>query len=83
LYVSDGSIQTDKRTEGSRPRILITANNQQGNKQSVNEIFDEISVKPKWNRNYFYFNVSDSERLWEYMGSPIQGFEYKWPEEFK
>lgn len=28
------------------------------------------------------FTVSDSEKLWEYMGKPPSGFEYKWPEKY-
>jgi len=29
------------------------------------------------------FTVSDSEILWDYMGKPVFGFEYKWPQEYQ
>lgn len=30
-----------------------------------------------------HFTVDQSEELWDYMGEPVPGFEYKWPESFK
>jgi len=28
-----------------------------------------------------HFNASETEDLFEYMGEPVPGFEYKWPNE--
>lgn len=29
-----------------------------------------------------HFGVDEAEELWEYMGEPVPGYEYKWPDRF-
>lgn len=79
FYVCDGGILKDPRTEGSRPTIQISATNEMENQEKVVEMFDRSGFEVGWSGKSIRVSVDESERLWEYMGSPPPGFDYKWP----
>lgn len=63
----------------TRPYIEIGSEEQMERPERINQLFDSISVNPTWCGGKFQFSCDDSEFLYEYMGSPPPGFEYKWP----
>lgn len=70
--------------------IKISVANERGNKTKINNYFssaalptpsryEETEIEGGGKRYSLYFMVSDSQELFEYMGSAPPGFEYKWP----
>lgn len=90
-FCGDGSFQNS----GSSHYLSIAMSNERRNKGKIERYFEEgpgVQIS-NW-VEYSYedrdtvicaaeFSRSDSEELWEYMGDPLPGFEYKWPEGFK
>ena len=71
-----------------RGRFHIRVNNEARNKEKLNNYFEEamdISVD-YWNGNEeegqcaIVFFADKTEEIFEYIGEPLPGFEYKWPE---
>lgn len=83
-YVCDGSLAKRKNTE----HIRIGLTNERKNEEKVRKYFDNIEVSiTNWG-DYnsgcsAIFNSEESNKLWEYMGEPLPGFEYKWPDRYK
>lgn len=88
-YVTDGHYDTKK----SHERIKIAMANEIKNREKVNSYFEEKDLPPPSNYNISerksggkscvaVFSKSASEDLFDYMGSPPQGFKYKWPENY-
>lgn len=78
-FCGDGSLRSDDRTN-SRPYLSIAASNEEDRREFLFGLFSEQPAIPKWTSGSVYFSVDDSEYLWEYMGDPLPGFEYKWPD---
>lgn len=86
LYVSDGSIA---RHGYDTNVIHIAMANEVDELDKVSSYFDDIGVEQPNYNIYEYddghigcdarFTVESSKHLWEYMGEPLPGFEYKWP----
>lgn len=83
-YCGDGSYD---KTVG---RIEISLANEIDNLEKVENYFIQMGLPlPRWSindRNMFdgisckaVWTVEDSKILWDYMGEPLPGFEYKWP----
>jgi hypothetical protein len=75
-YVSDGNMHRDGY-------IQIGIQNEKNNINKIKKYFNDVKLPtPKvnsYNNNtIIYWTVDDSKCLLDYMGSPIQGFEYKW-----
>lgn len=89
-YCCDGHWET----YGTSNRISFGMSNESGNKEKINKIFSSVGL-PSPNNYVEYerenneetmearFTVSQSEDLWEYMGSSLPDFEYKWPEKYR
>lgn len=86
-YVGDGFF----RTTQTNNHIGIAMANERKNKEKVERMFmmgPGVKVS-RWDENYredtdsWYcgaiFSVEDSYKLFDYMGKPLPGFEYKWP----
>ena len=83
-YVCDGYY--DDRN--SRSNIVISMSNESDNKENIEEIFSSSQLpQPYWDeseresggiRCSARWNKTDSSSLFEYMGDPLPGFEYKW-----
>lgn len=78
----------------SQNHIKICMANEVENIEKVNKIFKSAGLPTPSNYNIHerkngslncsaYFTIEQSKELWNYMGSPLPGFEYKWPEGFK
>jgi hypothetical protein len=89
-YISDGSLDNSAHHK----HILISCSSERENKKKVENYFKEKGLpKPsRWNeskrkaggwRASIAFTKSDTEKLFEYMGNPLPGFEYKWPKTIK
>jgi len=76
----------------SNQRITISVANEVENKDKLLKMFRESGLpSPKFRKcrrkdGYvgcrLEFLKSDSLKIWEYMGDPLPGFEYKWPGRF-
>jgi hypothetical protein len=83
LYVGDGSIRrfNGDRYEGARPNLVITTTNEIENRDKIKSYFTEKGFdSPTITPPHIVFSTDTSEKLWEYMGEPVPGFEYKWPQ---
>jgi len=88
-FVQDGTWKND----GSSNYIRIAAANEIENTNKINKMFKDSGLPcPNnfdINRTHntvsgvalnITFTVNQSKELWEYMGKPLPGFGYKWPE---
>lgn len=92
LYVCDGTFDNN----GTSFRILISCSNEKNNKEKVDSIFSNAGFEiGNWKVGDSYvdkypnkknvkieFTANTTSEMFEYMGKPIPGFEYKWPERF-
>lgn len=65
--------------------IIISCKNEKDNKKKVEKIFTKAGFEPmSWYESEtstnLAFSVNESERLWKWMGEPLPGFNYKWPD---
>lgn len=85
-YISDFSINRG----GKRPHMIFNSNKAIGNIDTLHSYFDPLPVElvvstineDKYGNECqgFRFSADDSEWLWDWMGDPVYGYEYKWPE---
>lgn len=84
-YCGDGTRATTNRNS----YIRIAASNESDNKDKINKIFKRAGFSvSNWNEGSgqghtpaaICFTVDESEKMWHYMGEPLSGFEYKWPD---
>jgi hypothetical protein len=84
----------DGHFEESICRIRISMSNEINRKGMINRMFNSAGLPEPSGFNESkrvsggykcgaYWGTKESERLWEYMGKPLPGFRYKWPERFK
>lgn len=88
-YCGDGS----RKNRGTSNCIVIGMTNEVDNTDKVSKLFESAELPSPSNYNIYgeegqknciaEFSVSQSKELWEYMGEPLPGFEYKWPEEYR
>lgn len=80
-YCCDGGIYNYHQTNN---QIEITTKNEIKNKDKIERYFEEVGFEPRgWTGPKIVFSVAESEKIYEYMGDPLPGFEYKWPEEYR
>jgi len=83
--VCDGTYDTS----GHHDRISISASNEIGNKDKINKYFIEAGIPEpsNWNiterssggfRCNIYWTNKYTDKLFDYIGSSLPGFEYKW-----
>ena len=88
-YCGDGTYVN--RNQG---HIQIAMLNEVNNTQKVDSMFKNSGLPVPSNYNISTkdgekvtcgatFTVSQSEKLWEYMGEPLPDFDYKWPERYR
>lgn len=79
---------------GTNNYIQISMSNELKNTDKVDKLFENAGLPSPNNYRICErkdgtlkcdarFTVSQSKELWEYMGNPLPGFEYKWPKDFK
>lgn len=79
FFCGDGDKKVDHRESNRKPHIRFRADNELKNKQKVIDMFSNVGFDIMWTGKNIRVSVSESYRMWEYMGSPPPGFEYKWP----
>lgn len=77
LYCCDGSKHI---SDTRRPCAQISACNEYGNEEKLKRMFSDSGFSPRIHSTCRDFGVDESEELWKYMGDPLPGFEYKWPQ---
>jgi hypothetical protein len=86
LYVGDGSYHQKDNY------MKITTKNEMYNKEKIEKYFNNIGFSVNdWNINEYdntvkadiIFSKEESLKLFDYMGSPPPGFEYKWPKQYR
>lgn len=81
-FCCDGSKQYQTNNVGS-PYIVIYASSHGFEKNKIISWFNDLPYEPRWQDKYgLRFTVEDSVNLWNYMGPPLPGFEYKWPDNY-
>lgn len=84
LYVGDGTYNTTE----SHEYIAIGMANEYSRSEEIKKLFENIGFYPslhkheKDGKRYMncQFNKKDTEKIFNWMGEPLPGFEYKWPE---
>jgi hypothetical protein len=74
-YASDGYLDVGR---WGRPRIEIKCRNEHGRAEFLVQLFEDVGFSPVFKRHELRFTCDDTERLVEWMGDPLPGFEYKW-----
>lgn len=75
-YVGDGTFD-------SKGRIRISSI-KESDLDKVSKYFVSSGLpEPKRSSHQFYWSVSNTELLFDYIGEPLPGFEYKWPDRYK
>jgi hypothetical protein len=78
-YCCDGDKSVDNRWS-VKEYARISSHNEVQNKSKINKYFDELNFSPNWNDGgRFTFGRYGSYEFWNYIGEPLPGFEYKWP----
>lgn len=78
LYVGDGSLATMDR---GRPWVRIHTVNEFGNKEKLKDIFSRVGFDIRFRGDRTLgLTCDDSEKFFSYIGGPVPGFAYKWPD---
>lgn len=87
-YVGDGHYDTHGRCD----RIEIGISNEMQNKEKVETLFSDVGLEisnwVEYQQNDGHWNVeiafsnSETDKIFDYMGEPLPGFEYKWPDKY-
>ena len=79
-YVSNGSIIRQRGCHAEIFESAVESENQ------LENVFDSIGIGFTMDTNrstksdHLRFSRSQSQKLWDYMGDSLPGFEYKWPD---
>jgi len=80
-YVCDGYLNTSN----PKPRARISSINESDRIEKIAEWITEetgIEVNTSKNRERILFNTRRTQKFFEYVGDPLPGFVYKWPETY-
>lgn len=83
-YCGDGHMNTQRAS----PRLSIGIFNESDNASKLSSLFTEVDLpSPRYNiydgNAMIRFTVDESREIWNYMGDPLPGFEYKWPKDLR
>jgi hypothetical protein len=79
-YVCDGNLAKSE----SYPYIRIGISNEKDNKEKIEGYFENAGLpRPQWytkgeTGHQLSFTVEESLEIFDYIGGPLPGFEYKW-----
>lgn len=76
-YCCDGNI---KWTNSKEPKgcIQITCSEQYNRKSYLKRLFSDLDIQISFNSSYIYADVENSKKIFNIMGNPPPGMEYKW-----
>lgn len=75
-YVCDGWLADE---DDSRPRIMIKTSNEADRADYLTNLFADAGFDAGFSRYSVQIPTAETVRLFEWMGEPLPGFEYKWP----
>lgn len=78
-YICDGSFANSRYP-------VVYSSNEKDRKEFILDMFKDTPLNPSFHNGgggAIQFKTSESDTFFEYIGEPVPGFEYKWPEEFK
>lgn len=75
-YVGDGHLE---QANTHRDRVEIRSTVPEEKKQPAVRAFNNEGLYPVVSDNCFRFNADETVDFFEYIGSPVPGFENKWP----
>ncbi|WP_158057154.1 hypothetical protein [Halorussus halophilus] len=75
-YVCDGWLAQEK---DHRPCVMIKATNEADRAEYLKNLFSEQGLEPHFTRTELQFTTNQTEGFLDWIGSPLPGFEYKWP----
>lgn len=80
-YVCDGTLNRGN----PRPRARIAALNESDSIEELSQfIYEDTGIETTATEHgKILFNTEETEEFFEYIGDPLPGFEYKWPEEYR
>lgn len=74
-YVCDGTVNWMRNYSA---KVQFTSKNEADREEFIIDLFDRAGFTVKRNRHMYYFSVSESKSILDWMGAPLPGFEYKW-----
>jgi hypothetical protein len=80
-YCTDGGKSVDNRWN-KKEYARISSKNEADRKEFILSLFDDLPFEANWNDKFrFTFGRKGSYKFWDYIGKPLPGYEYKWPDE--
>lgn len=76
-YCSDGCVNT---SEKRRPTARLSSRKPDVVKQRMKKMIEDIGFNPTWSYSHLVFTADETERLFDWLGEPLPGFRYKFPE---
>lgn len=76
LYVADGGLSWNKKTNSSRSQI--TSSNEPEQLERLSEYLKSIGVDCSVYDDRIMMKPSSTDKFLNYLGEPVPGFEYKW-----
>lgn len=78
-YVTDGTLH--KRAGNARCRAKIACSNESDRPETVISLIDQVGISAHHDKHGgFQIGADDTELMFDMIGDPIPGFEYKWPD---
>ena len=71
-FIGDGNLRRDGRCR-------ISCANEMEHPEVSNMLFDYIDIGISWSNHEIYIDKSQTSDFFDYIGDPVPGFEYKWP----
>jgi len=76
-YVSDGTILTP---DHARPTARLTSRKPDDVKDKMKKMVEDAGFTVKWSSTQLFFKADETEKFLNWMGEPLPGFNYKFPE---
>lgn len=76
-YVGDGTLRR-KYGKNKNPSISISCRNEADRSKFLISLFDQHGFSPSFNESSIVMGVDDTRKFLEWIGEPVDGFEYKW-----
>lgn len=74
---------TDGYRDDHSSRVTIGCKNEISRRGNVLRLFEPLQIDPSYKTHEIVIKADDREKFFEYIGNPVDGFKYKWPERFR
>lgn len=82
-YCCDGCVHGCYNGNDYRPHIQFSVTSQIEREDLLVRMFEDVGFDVSLSGENLYAIADESERIWEWLGEPLPGFEYKWPEAYQ